>query len=383
MRQAVNLLNQVVAHDPSFFQAYCQLAYTHDNLYFLAVDHTPARLESAETAIKAALRLRPDGGEAHLARAEHLYRGYSDYDGALAELEIARPTLPNDARVPELTGYIERRQNKQQQALRSLERAVELDPRNFFTLQQIALSYQNLRRYRDMTLVLDRALAIKPDDVETRAVRALVDLDWKADVQPLRKTLAAIEAEDPAALERVADTWLTCALASRDASAATKALAALGDNNYNNDAVVLGHNFAQGLIARMIKDEAGAQTAFMLARAEQEKVVQAQPGFGPPVSVLGMIDAALGRKEEALREGRRATEMLPVTKDPINGTHMIEGLAVIAAWVGEKGLACEQLETALKLPGTLSYGQLKLLPYWDPLRGDPQFEKIVGSLAPK
>jgi serine/threonine-protein kinase len=260
---------------------------------------------------------------------------------------------------------------------------VELDPRNFFTLQQIALSYQNLRRYQDMTVVLDRALAINPKDVETRAVRAFVELDWKADVQPLRQTIDEIEKEDPAALERIADTWLTCALASRDANAANKALAALGDNTYNTDAVVLTPNFAKGLIARMIQDQAAAQSAFTLARADQEKALQAQGEFGPPLSVLGMIDAALGRKEDALREGRRAIEMLPVSKDPINGTHMIENLAVIAAWVGEKELACEQLDAALKLPGTLSYGQLKLLPYWDPLRGYPRFEKIVASLAPK
>ena len=99
--------------------------------------------------------------------------------------------------------------------------------------------------------------------------------------------------------------------------------------------------------------------------------------------MLGVIDAALGRKEDALREGRRAVELLPITKDAINGVHMIEYLAMIAAWVGDKDFACEQLAIAVKLPGTLSYGQLKLLPYWDPLRGDPRFEKIVNSLAPK
>src|SRR5207248_3745463 len=154
LRQAADLLNQAVARDPSFFQAYCQLGYTHDNLYFLGLDHTPARLALAEAAIQSALRLRPDAGEGHLARAENLYRGYYDFDGALAELETARRTLPNDARVPELQGYIERRRGKHEESLRNLERAIELDPRNFFTLQQIALSYQNLRRYQDMAEVL-------------------------------------------------------------------------------------------------------------------------------------------------------------------------------------------------------------------------------------
>src|SRR5204863_82910 len=262
--QAVQLLNQAIARDPSFFEAYCLLAYGHDNLYFLGNDHTPARLAQAETAIQSAFRLRPDAGEAHLARAENLYRGYLDYDGALAELEIARRTLPNDSRVPELTGYIVRRQVRHEEAVKYLQRALELDPRNFFILEQIALSYQNLRRYPEMAAMLDRGLAIKPGDVEIGTTRASVDLDWKADPRPLHQMLQS-----------------------------------LNSDVFNN------------------------------------------------------------------------------------GAHMIEYFAMIAAWVGDRDLACEQLAKAIKLPGTLSYGQLKLLPYWDLLRGDPRFEKIVAPLAPK
>jgi tetratricopeptide (TPR) repeat protein len=133
----------------------------------------------------------------------------------------------------------------------------------------------------------------------------------------------------------------------------------------------------------MTKDDDKARSAFTAARLEQEKIVQAQPNYGPPLVVLGLIDAALGRKEEALREGRRAVELLPVEKDAINGPLMIGYLAVIAAWVGDKDLACEQLAAAIRYPSSLSYGKLKLLPFWDPLRGDPRFEKIVASLAPK
>jgi hypothetical protein len=133
----------------------------------------------------------------------------------------------------------------------------------------------------------------------------------------------------------------------------------------------------------MIKDDAKAQSAFIAARAEQEKTVQAQPDYGPALCVLGLIDAGLGRKEEALREARRAVELLAVEKDAINGPAMIKYLAMIAAWVGDNDLACEQLATAVRLPNSPSYGQLKLLPFWDPLRGDPRFEEIVASLAPK
>jgi TolB-like protein len=383
LRQAIDLLDQAVARDPSFFLAQCELVRAHDNLYSLGLDHTPARLALADAALAVALRLRPDAGDTHLARAGHLYRGYRDYDGALAELEIARRTLPNDPRVFELTGYIRRRQGQQNEALQHLQRALEIDPRNFFTLQQVALSYQMLRRYPEEVPPLDRALAINPGDTDTKVGRANVDFDWKADTRPLHQIIESLRAKNPDAVRSVADSWLICALAERDARAAENALTALGENMFTNDAVLLDQDFCKGLIARMTNDQSKARAAFTAARASQEKVVQAQPDFGPAVCVLGLIDAGLGRKEEALREGRRAIELLPVAKESINGAHMIEYFAIMAAWVGQKDLACKQLAIVTGMPGTLSYGQLKLLPYWDPLRGDPRFEKIVASLAPK
>src|SRR5207248_2238946 len=198
--QAVDLLNQAVARDPSFFEAYCQLAYANDNLYFLGNDHTPARLALAEAAIQAAFRLRPNAGEAHLARAQNLYRGYLEYDAALAELEVAGQTLPNDAGVFELKGYIQRRQGKQEQAVRS-----------------------------------------------------------------------------------IADGWLICALAERAAGAAKNAAIAAGANRaFTDEAVNFSLPFVQGVIARMTKDDEKARSAFTVARAEQEKIIQAQPNYGPP-----------------------------------------------------------------------------------------------------
>jgi serine/threonine protein kinase/Flp pilus assembly protein TadD len=383
--RAADLLNQAVAHDSTFFQAYCQLASVHDQLYHFRFDHTPQRMALAEAAIESAFRLRPDAGETHLARARHLYQGYRNYDGALAELGIARQSLPNDARLFELKGYIERRRpgGNQEEALHNLERAIELDPRNSLLLEQTALSYDNLRRYRDEERVLDRVLTLSPNDAETKVSRAFVQLDWKADTGPLRKTIDEIHAKSPADIQSVADSWLNCALAERDAVAAENALAALGENSFGNETVKYSPAFIEGLIARMTKDDVKARDAFTIARTQQEKLVRTRPDDAGPLCVLGLIDAALGRKEEALREGRRAIELLPVEKDAINGVSIVMGLARIAAWVGENDLACEQLATALRYPASPSYGQLKLLPWWDPLRGDPHFENIVGSLAPK
>ena len=382
--KAIDLLNQAVARDPAFSQAYVQLAWAHDLLYLFGLDHTPARLALADAAVQAAFRLSPDAGEVHLVHAEHLYRGYLDYNGALAELEIASQTLPNEARVFELKGYIMRRQGRWEESTRNLERALDLDPRDVDVLQQIALSYEHLRRYAEEKSVLDRALAIEPNNVDTKVALASVQFHWKADTQPLHRIIDSIRATDPNGLASVANEWLSCALAERDAVTAENALIASdGNPPLHDEAVHFNRPLVEGVIARMTKDEGKARAAFTAARAEQEKIIQAQPNYAPPLCVLGLIDAGLGQKEEALREGRRAVELLPMRKDAINGPLMIEYLAMIAAWVGDKDLACEQLAITVRPPSTVSYGQLKLLPFWDPLRGDPRFEQIVESLAPK
>jgi len=388
LRKAIELLDEAVKRDPSFFDAYCQLASAHEVLYAVKGDHTPARLALVEAAVQAAIRLRPDAAETHLARAEYLYSGLRDYAGALAELEIARRALPNDPRLFELTGSILRRRGQQEEGLRNLERAAELDPRNFNTLQQIAGSYLPLGRYAEAIAALDRALAIVPDNVETRTTRGGVYLFWKADSRPLRQTIDTILAQGVGAIASAADAWFFCALADRDPAAAERALVALGHNPcLGKGTIILSHSFGEGLLARMTKDEARARSAFEAARAQQEKIVQAQPDYGPALCVLGLIDAALGRKDLALDEGRRAIALTPLEKDVNNGSHVLQYFAITAAWAGEKELALQQLEAGLRAPyvsqTVLSYGALKLLPFWDPLRGDPRFEKIVASLAPK
>jgi serine/threonine-protein kinase len=377
--EAVDLLNQAVARDPSFFDAHCQLAFAHDALYFFGYDHTSARLALAEAALQAASRLRPDAGETHLARGRNLYWAYGDYDGALAELEVARQTLHSDARMFELMGVIQRRQGHWEESTRNLERVVELNPRDIGTLVLgVAGNYSLLRRYTDAKAWSARALVFEPNDPFTKVWLAYLDFDWKADTQPLHQTIDSIRATNPAAVPSIAHFWLYCALAERDAAAAKDALMAFGEEQIHfSDTVLFNHPFAEGVIARITKDDEKARSAFTAARAEQEKIVQAQPNYGPALCVLGLIDAALGRKEEALREGRRAVELLPVEKDSMNGAVMVRYFGMIAAWVGDKDLACEQLASVIRRPSGPTYGQLKLLQFWDPLRGDPCFEELV------
>jgi TolB-like protein/class 3 adenylate cyclase/Flp pilus assembly protein TadD len=380
--RAAQLLNEAVARDPSFLLGWCLLSRVHSALYWTGLDHTSARLNLANAAVQTALSLPPDAGEAHLALAIYYYNGFRDYARARSELANARRTLPNDADVFLYTGFIDRREGHWEEATRNLERALELDPRNLFTLEQLAAYiYQPQRRYGDAIRIYDRALTIAPDNPLTRIFRAEIALNWRADIKPYQATLATLIAENPSIAPDV--DYPDYALCERTAAAAARALA-----NYPRDGLVTDygvncpHTYWEGVVARWQGHSAKAHAAFSAAHSEMEKTLEKHPDFASALSLLGVIDAGLGRKEDALREGRRACELLPISKDAITGVALAVNLAQIYAWTGEKDLAIEQIAQVERVPNTLSYGLLKLHPYWDPLRGDPRFEKIVASLTP-
>ena len=381
--EAVRMLNEAIEHDPAFALAYYQLAHSHDLLYFTGADHTPARLAMADAAIQSLTRLLPNSGEAHLALAKHLYWGYHDYDRARNELSLAQKSLPNEpwAFVP--AGYIDRRQGRWDESTKNLERAIELDPQNPAVLDQLAGNYRYLRRYADEKRVYNRAIAITPKDGALRASRAAIELNWHADPLPLISTIEAHIAEDSSEAKHLAWAWIRGALCKRDYDGARRAMDALPIDGCYDDSIPFPRSWCEGVVAQFRGDKAAAHAAFTSMRAEASKIVAKQPNYAEALCVLGMADAALGNKEDAIREGRLAVELLPVTKDAIIGPLLLKYLALIYAWTGKKDLAFEQLTIAAKLPCTLSYGELRLHPNWDPLRGDPRFEKIVASLAPK
>jgi TolB-like protein/Flp pilus assembly protein TadD len=383
LEEAARLLQEAVERDPAFLMAHYQLARAHDQIYFLGIDHTPARLALADAAVKTTLRLRPGAGEPHLALAQHLYWGFRDYDRARQELAIARRLLPNEPLVLVLAGYIDRRQGRWEQSIQEMEHALELDPRNLFILQQISFSYATLRRYADMAATLDRVLIMAPKDTNTRIQRAAVDLDWRADSRPLRAAFEEIMAENPGTGATLIGQWMLLTLCERDNAAARKVLAAISPEGSEELGVRYPKAWYEGVITRALGDNEAARAAFTIARAEVEKTVREQPEYAPALSLLGMIDAGLGRKEDAIQEGRRAVELLPLSKDAMVGAALMENLALIYAWTGEKEAASDQLATLTSIPYDLSYGRLRLHPSWDPLRGDPRFEKIVASLAPR
>jgi TolB-like protein len=380
---AVRLLAEAAQLDPNFLAAQVELARAHASIALSGIDNTPASIALAETAVAAARRISPQSGDTHLAAAATLYATLN-YAGAREELELARRTLPNDPRIFEMSAFINRRQGRWKECTQDFERLVEFDPLNPDALQSLAETYEALHRYPDWAATLDRAIALRPAGADLRFTRADVHLYERADTRRLRAEIEAKQNDDQPSIKAPVDWRLVLAFSDRDFVGIANALADLGDRHYGFDWARFSRAFGQGLLARMSGDERGARQAFATDRIAQLAVVQAQPDYGPAVSMLGLIEAGLGNKEEALRLGRRAVELLPVEKDSIRGPYMIAHLAIIAAWVGEKDLALEQMRLFEKLtPAGFHYGKLKLDPMWDPLRGDPRFEAIVAAHAPK
>ena len=377
VRQAIDLLNQSVAHDPAFLLAYCLLARSHAYLYFMGADRTRARISLAEQALNTAVGLAPEREEPHLAAAWIAYHCHRNYEGALAELAIAREGLPNEPAAFSLPAFIARRRGQWAQCARNFERAVGLDPRNVWILQQASQTYWLLRRFPEMTRFLDRALQVAPADPNTRVALALIDLEARAQTDAVQKVIQDTLAEDPSAVEAIAEQWLYVALCQRDNAGMASAFASLSPDGIIPFNVRMPRSFCEGLVARTRGDRPAAERAFAATCAELQAALDEQPDYAQGWCVLAMANAGLARKDDARDQGRRAAELLPVAKDAMTGSEILRDLAIIYAWIGEKDLAIKQLEELLPLYGPISYGQLRLHPWWDPLRDDPRFCRIM------
>jgi tetratricopeptide (TPR) repeat protein len=350
----------------------------------LNFDHTETRLALAENSVRAAVRLQPDSGETHLAQAIHFYWGYFNYDRAREELAKAQRALPNNVQIVKFLGLIDRRQGQWEEAIRNLGHALDLDPRNASALIELGDTYFNLRKYGEAIAIYNRALALEPRSISLRTSAPSVAVDAEADLAPLRAVVNTIEAEGASSAAEVAiDTAFPLALRERDPAAAARALANIPSEGNVESPFPFPRAWYEGLLAKLRQDAPAAHFAFTAARVEAEKNVRAQPGSVLPLSGLALIDAELGDKEKAIQEGQTACDMLPRTKDAVVGVILINNLARIYALTGEKDLALKQLDLVSKIPYGPSYGQLRLDPEWDSLRGDQRFEKIVASLAPK
>jgi TolB-like protein/class 3 adenylate cyclase/Tfp pilus assembly protein PilF len=380
--KALRLLDEAISRDGNFALAYCLATRANVALYWFNLDHTPVRLAQAREMAQRALTLSPDSGEAHLAQALVYYHGDRDYARAREELAIARQTLPNNAEVYSVSGWIDRRQGRWQDAVKNLEKAAELDPRNSMVLNDLGVLYDVLRRYDDEESVFDRAIAANPSSAPYfQLEHAGIELQ-KGNIKTARNLLNSLPAGyDPAGA--TTSTRINLALYERDAASAANILA--GSNLkelVGGTGSLLPRSWFQALIARAQGDAQKARDAFVIARSKIEAKLQQQPDDGLSLSIAALIDAGLGREKEALVKGSRAAELRPISDDALDGAVVITNLAMTYAWLGDNDSAIERLNFLAKTPGGPDYGQLKFDPAWDSLRGDARFTKIVEELRP-
>ena len=381
--QAIALLEQATARDPHFLRAYCALARIQLNLYE-GRDHTPQQLERARASVARATQLQPDSGEVHLIRARYLARGLGDYDEARAELELARRVLPNNASVYHEEAVMDRRQGRWNEALRNFDRAIELDPRDLSYLTDAAMASSSARKPAAATQLCQRVLAISPHDRWVQILLASQPLNERGDIRPLRAAVQAILAEEPGSTLANFDNVWTYLLMERDPASSQRALNAIppeGLRGYGGS--IQPREWFVGYVARLANQTDAARAAFIKAAEILEQHLREHPADALSWSLFGRVKAMLGEKGEATEAGQRACALWPLSKEPFWGMRSARNLAAIYATIGEKDLAIEQLAAHAGEPDFIHYGELMLHPDWDPLRGDPRFEKVVALLAPK
>ena len=381
--QALKSLDEAIKRDPNFVSAYCYVARANDLLYFFDLDPTPERITLAENAVNKALRLRPDSAEARFARADYLFRCLRDYDRALEELAVARPGLPNSSPFFILSGYINRRRNNFPQAERDFSTAFAIDPRNPNAYNLLADTYVLERRLPEAVRVADNVLAAGETVPIVYFRRASSIQSGTADIGPLRNVLTKYPDMEFGGGQTPARVWIS--MLDRDYARAEKFLADSPRKDFQDIdfSFYFPKSWYEAMIAREKGDAAKATAAFRECREILAQRLIVKPEHARTIAVLAQVDANLGPKDLAISEAQHALDLMPTSKDIYDGALVLEGLAQVYTWTNDRDHAIETLQKLLTMPGYTNYGRLKLHPLWAPLRGDPRFQKIVNSLAPK
>jgi serine/threonine protein kinase len=376
------LLQEAVNRDPDFALAWALLAQAHDGLYWSNADHTESRRKAAEDALNKALSLRPNLGEAHLEAGYHLLITTRDYPAIRRELEIARGGLPNSAHLFGLLATVASRQGQWVEALQDYERAGTLDPKNVRWIIDISGIYDFHRQYEQVHRGFAEIARAGASNQSTDYKKAVLTWQEKGDTSGFHALL-----DDPngplRGMGRATLLKITATMGDRNFAKAEQTLATDPKQEFDlGDRRFICRDFLLGWIKKAGGDTAAAKAAFETARPSQVAYLQKWADDPNPLMMLALTDAALGHTEDALKEGRQAAKMLPISRDAIDGPVLATELAQVYVWAGENELAIQQLETLKQVPRALIYGDFAKLPEWDPLRSDPRFQKLLSEFNP-
>src|SRR5881396_3604361 len=380
--KAEPLFEQAIKLDPNFAAAFAGLSMAESWAYH-SFDPIPARREKARLNAEEALRLQPDLPEAHLALGFSYYYGDRDYQRALAEFEIAKRGLPNEAQAYMAIGAIQRRQGKWIESTENLEKAAALDPKNVGILCNVGYSYMAQRNFEAADKIFDRAIVAEPQSLQAAGMKAAVAVQSTGDLSAVEKQFSSVPPEaDPAGLI----TWIRVGILTlkRKFPEALQVVQQFrGETLATATTAPCPKALLEGTLYLYQGDKEKARIAYEHARAVAEKLVREAPQDPARHGQLGVVLAALGQKEEAINEGKRAVELLPESQDAFDGPQGTAALAQIYAWTGEFDEAFRLLDHLLDVPNGLTVPMLKLEPMWDPLRKDPRFQALIDKHSPK
>ena len=380
--KAEQLFEQATKLDPNFALAFAGLSMVESWLYHSS-DPVPARREKARTAANEALRLQPDLPEGHLALGFSYYYGDRDYERALAEFEIAKRDLPNEAQAYMAIGAIQRRQGRWVESTANLEKAAELDPKNSSVLLNLGYNYMSTRNFEAADKIFDRGIEAAPESFGSRALKSELAIRWKGDVSVAEKELASMPpGVDPQGLVTLGRAGvLTLQRKFKEALQVIQQFR--GETLLVRASVTCPKASLEGTLYLYLDDKVNAHSAFERARIIAEQLVRENPDDAARHGQLGLILAGLGQKDAAIAEGKRAVELLPESQDAFDGPDVTVVLAQIYAWTGESDEAFRLLDHLLVVPNGITVPGLKLDPVWDPLRKDQRYQALIDKYAPK
>ena len=382
LNRAEQLYEQATQLDPSFALAFAQLSQLHSWIYY-SLDPTPARLAKARAAAGEAMRLQPNLAESHLALGYTYYYGERDYERALAEFEIARRDLPNDAGIFRAISAIERRQGKWKQSIEHREKAASLSPTDPVLWENLGTTHAALRDFPAAAKAFDRAASLAPNSTQIKILRARLEIESKGDLRPMQQLLASLpESVDPNGTITLARYNLNMYERKFDELIGILERSP-AEKSRGETSAPLYRSFLLATVYAQIKDDAKAKSSYEDARAKAESAVAESPEDGPRHALLGLIYAGLGRCEEASAEGKRAVELLPEGKDAFDGPILVISRARITMMCGDFDTALALLDRSLQTPSGVTIQELRLDPVWDALRSDPRFQGMLAKFGGK
>src|SRR5438128_27195 len=386
LKQSEQLYARAIELDPKFALAlacYSQL----ESWIFHTFDPTQERREKAGTLAERALQLQPDLPETHLALGFSYYYGDNNYDAALREFEIARQGLPNESDAYLAIGAIQRRQGKWAESTANLEKAVSLNPKDTFPLQNLAFNYQMLRNFDAANKTIDRGLQINPRGVGLWEIKSKLAIAEKGDLSVSEKAFQAVTSMPMSNVEKL---WIASAraevfLLERKYKEGLREAESLPDDLLRTEFPqhLSGKYYLIGFARKALQDEAGARAVFLRAKELLDAQLKESPDAADMHIQLAKVLACLGEKDAALAEARRATELVPESKDAFGGPEIAAGVAEVHAILGDNGRAIEILDRLLSRPSAVTVQGLKVNPIWDSLRSDPRFQALIDKYGAK